>query len=141
MGGKPPENLVRIAEKGYRPAFVAGGERCLEASGAYYAMLESAFPKLALGYLDLSFKQRDKVREMPHIGVFYPHGIYPAILQMTPKQQAAANELWRKVQEALEAAYDAGLKRGKSLLIQLADGGLTVKDFDSAREERPKEEE
>ena len=138
MRGKPPDNLTKIAEPGYRPRFVGPGTIYSEATDAYYALLEATFPRLDLKLHHLSNRQRDKVGLVPALG-FYPSGTFPALVQMTPEQRDAASKLWRKISEALAASYGAGLKQGTSLLVQLANGSITMKDFDASLQEEKEE--
>ena len=130
MRGKPPDNLTKIAEPGYRPRFVGPGTVYSEATDAYYALLESAFPRMDLELYRLSDRQRSEVGLVPAIDEFYPHGTFPVLVQMTPEQRDAASRLWREISKALSASYEAGLKQGKNLLVQLAHGSITIKDFD-----------
>lgn len=54
---------------------------------------------------------------------------------MPPEGAEAVRSLVSAIREALELVGAAGVKRGKSILLQLADGDLSLNDFDP----KPKE--
>jgi hypothetical protein len=66
---------------------------------------------------------------------YYPKGYrvvydYPSgFLMFRPATAQAVDQLDSAIQAALEAAYQAGKGDGSHLLMQLADGDLTVGDF------------
>lgn len=126
---EPPANSFWVAQEGMRPRFIdSTGVIFEEATAAYYKLIELLFP--AVETRTLTQHARSKVNNLiPDFGVFYPRGIFATLHVGTPEQQKALNDLFLSVQQAIESAHDTGTNRGKSLLIQLAKGALTCKEF------------
>lgn len=126
---KPPDGAFWVAEEGHRPRFVdSGGSHHIQATEAFYRLIELMFP--AVEERSLSTAAQREIKDIvPDIRAFYPKGLFAAIRVATPEQRKALNELFICVLQALEASHQKGIERGKSLLVQLAKGGLTNKEF------------
>ena len=107
-------------------------------SQAFFQVVDKVFPLVEHGSLSTAAERRifDIV---PNLREFYPRGYDAAIRTGTPEQQAAMNELWHAIQEAVETSHRAGIERGKSLLVQLAKGKITTEQFNncSLEEDKP----
>jgi hypothetical protein len=131
---KFPENIVKVvAPDGNRPRLHDPGKKEYpDLRDAYYRVLETAFPQIDRK----EFSYRKEGNTCPLIpdlqGQFWPTGSYPLLLQMTPKQRKAVNELFLQIRIAIATAYQHGLVDGRDLLTQLAKGDFTLKDFDAA---------
>jgi hypothetical protein len=90
-------------------------------------VVELLFPKLDDQEYSIQAERQVKIM-IPHWGVFYPRG-RATMHTGDPALRQAMNELFAKVQAAIEAAHLAGVERGKQLLIQLSKGELTMKQF------------
>jgi hypothetical protein len=124
-----PPDAFWIAEENYRPVLRdSTGKTYLEASRLFYQVLELVFP--AVDERSLSTVARRQIGDIvPDLNAFYPRGISATIRTATPEQRKAMNALYLAVAEALEAAHQSGIKRGKSLLVQLAKGTVTTQQF------------
>lgn len=128
----PPPGAFWVAEGGHRPRFAdSGGNVYKEATNNFYTVIGLMFPEV--DERTLSVNASRSIKELlPNLKQFYPRGIRAAIRTAPPEQRDAMNVLFLTVCDAIEAAHQAGIERGKSLLVQLASGGLTTKEFNDA---------
>jgi hypothetical protein len=106
----------------------------------YYSFLSAVFPKLDRD----TFSYHKGVSDaplIPEVGQFYPSGVFPDLLIMTPEQQEIVNRLFMLTCDAIRESYEHGLRDGRDLLSQLAKGDLTIGDFENARNSGKVEEE
>lgn len=121
-----PPNTFKIADKPYRPVFVDSGHHHYpDAAKAFYKVAEMMFPKI--NNREYSTKASYKLMRhlMPNIRVFYPCGTFATYHTGSDAQREAMNALFNAVQDAIETAHQAGIERGKSLLVMLAKGEIT----------------
>lgn len=138
---KAPDNSFWVAQEHFRPRFVtSNGSTYLDATAAYYRVVELMSAQVDKRTLSAN-AERDVNPIVPDYGVFYPRGMDAAIRVATPEQQKALNHLFETFRQALEVAHQAGIERGKSLLVQLASGALTTNEFNASVIKGEKEDE
>jgi len=129
---KAPENSFWVAQAHFRPRFISGdGTLYPKATAAYYRIIELMFPQVDKRTLSAN-AERDVSPIVPDYGTFYPRGLDAAIRIATPEQRQALNDLFKAIQEAIQLSHEAGIERGKSLLVQLAKGALTTNEFNDS---------
>jgi hypothetical protein len=117
-----------------RPRFVdSSGRIHVEATKAFYSVVEAVFAGTEIDKWSLTTDGSLAIREiLPKLDSFYPHGMNAMIYVADPKKRETLNALFHAVSDAIETAHQAGIERGKSLLVQLAKGGLTTNEFNES---------
>lgn len=125
-----PPGAFFVADDRNRPKFKdSGGKVHKQASQAYYELVELLFAQID----PRRFTMHANVELRAHLPKFkfgYIHG--EAAVHMDAPDMArwkAMNQLFLEVQKAIEQAHQSGIERGKSLLVQLAQGGITAKQL------------
>lgn len=104
-----------------------------EATAAFYAAVEAIFAGTEFDSRQLTVSGSLAIRSiLPDINQHYPHGMNAQIYVGDPKTREALNGLFHAVLSAIETAHQSGIERGKSLLVQLAKGGLTATEFNDS---------
>lgn len=143
-----PPNSFWIAQAECRPAFgdemvvpynnIADIKPHVELSNAFYRLAELVFEKIDDREFSTKALRTLMTQNFPNFGQFYPTGIHATLHVGDPAKREALNALFVAIQKALRASHRSGIKRGKSLLIQLAKGAVTAKQFnDCAVQEDP----
>lgn len=117
-----------------RPRFVdSSGQIHTEATEAFYSAVEAIFTGTELDKWSLTTHGSLAIRDiLPKLDSFYPCGMDAKIYVADPKKREALNTLFHVVLDAIETAHQSGIERGKSLLVQLAKGTLTTKEFNDS---------
>lgn len=129
MRKKIPANAFWLAEPTHRPRFTDGEHVCLGPTEAFYRLVQAVSVELDKHEYSSASLRVVKPPLIPALDDFYPRGILASIRTAEPKVQRLLDNLFVSMQIALVQSHARGVERGKALLVQLAKGELTVREF------------